>query len=165
MTQAPDPPPLLGPSPEALELLLDQGSAFVPPGRALDGLSAEDACRPVGGSPHTVAELVAHLRFWQQYTLALGRGEPAAPPAQAADGWPSVDPDGWDALRASFLDGLEDVKRLAREADLTRLVRGRDTLGHELTLHALHNAVHLGQVILLRRMLGAWPPPGGGDTW
>jgi hypothetical protein len=24
---------------------------------------------------------------------------------------------------------------------------------------------HLGQVVLLRRLLGAWPPPGGGDTW
>jgi hypothetical protein len=28
-----------------------------------------------------------------------------------------------------------------------------------------HNSYHLGQVVLLRRMRGVWPPPGGGLTW
>jgi len=28
-----------------------------------------------------------------------------------------------------------------------------------------HNSYHAGQIALLRRMLGAWPPTGGGDTW
>ena len=157
--------PLLGPGPEALERLLDEGSAFVPPSRALGGLSADVACRRAPGAPHTIAEIVAHLRFWQGYTLALARGEQPFPPEHAAGGWPGADAEHWDALRRAFLEGLAETKRLAREADLSRPVRGRDTLGYELTLHVMHNAVHLGQVILLRRMLGAWPPPGGGDTW
>jgi uncharacterized damage-inducible protein DinB len=29
----------------------------------------------------------------------------------------------------------------------------------------VHNSHHLGQVVMVRRLLGAWPPPGGGDTW
>lgn len=157
--------PLFGPAPEALERLLDEGSAFVPPSRAFDGLSAEVACRRVEGAPHTIAEILAHMHFWQRYTRALARGEQPSVPEHAAEGWPRVDEDDWDALRHAFLDGLSETKRLAREKDLLRLVRGRDTLGYELTLHAIHNAVHIGQVILLRRMLGAWPPPGGGDTW
>lgn len=28
-----------------------------------------------------------------------------------------------------------------------------------------HVSYHFGQIALLRRMLGAWPPRGGGDTW
>jgi len=28
-----------------------------------------------------------------------------------------------------------------------------------------HVSYHVGQIALLRRMMGAWPPPGGGDTW
>ena len=28
-----------------------------------------------------------------------------------------------------------------------------------------HVSYHGGQIALVRRMLGAWPPPGGGDTW
>lgn len=156
---------LYGPPPEALERLLDEGSAFVPPSRALNGLSAEVAGRQLEGVPHTIAELVAHLRFWQLYTLSLARGEQSVVPEHAEGGWPKTDGSDWEALRQSFLEGLTELKRVAREEDLARVVRGRDTLGYELSLHANHNAVHLGQVILLRQMLGAWPPPGGGDTW
>jgi hypothetical protein len=28
-----------------------------------------------------------------------------------------------------------------------------------------HNGHHLGQVVLMRQMLGAWPPPSGSYTW
>ena len=28
-----------------------------------------------------------------------------------------------------------------------------------------HNSYHVGQIALIRRALGAWPPHGGGDTW
>jgi uncharacterized damage-inducible protein DinB len=30
---------------------------------------------------------------------------------------------------------------------------------------AAHNSHHLGQVVLLRQILGAWPPPSGSYTW
>jgi hypothetical protein len=30
---------------------------------------------------------------------------------------------------------------------------------------AAHNAYHLGRIVLIRQMLGSWPPPSGGDTW
>lgn len=146
---------LAGPPPLALERLLDEGSAFVPPSRVLEGLDAQLACRRLEGVLYTVAEIVAHMKFWQSYTLGLARGESPAVPVHAADGWPGVNVDSWDALRRAFLGNLTEIKRVAREEDLSRLVRQRETLGYELTLHVLHNAVHLGQVILLRRMLGA----------
>lgn len=155
----------LGPAPQALERLLEGGGASVPPDRALDGLSADLACRRVGGAPHTVAEIVAHMQFWQAFSAALVRGEGPSLPEHAAGGWPAVDPDDWDTVHQAFLAGLIEAKRLAREEDLSRVIAGQKTVGYELTVNALHNAVHLGQVILLRRMLGAWPPPGGGETW
>jgi uncharacterized damage-inducible protein DinB len=37
----------------------------------------------------------------------------------------------------------------------------RDAIEHT----AAHTSHHLGQVILLRQMLGAWPPPSGSYTW
>ncbi|GHF50348.1 hypothetical protein HNQ07_002921 [Deinococcus metalli] len=156
---------LTGPPPAALERLLDEGSPFTPPHRVLNGLDAAQACQRVPGAPHTVAEIVAHLRFWQLYTLALARGEQPATPEHAALGWPAATEDGWDTLRRDFLAGLDAMKTVARTGDLSLPVRTTDALGYELVLHALHNAVHLGQVVQLRQMLGAWPPPGGGDTW
>lgn len=165
MTGQADEAALLGPAPQALERLLEGGGACMPPGRALDGLSADLACRRVEGAPHTVAEIVAHMQFWQAFSAALVRGEGPALPEHAAGGWPAVGPGDWDTVRRAFLSGLAEAKRLARGEDLSRLVDGQKTVGYELTVNALHNAVHLGQVILLRRMLGAWPPPGGGETW
>lgn len=165
MTREPENQVLSGPPPGALERLLDEGSAFVPPSRAFSDLSVEVACRRIDGAPHTIAEIVAHMQFWQAYTLGLALGEQSSVPVHAAEGWPSVDEGDWDTLCRKFLEGLTETKRLAREADLSLLVRGSETLGYELTLHVVHNAVHIGQIISLRRMLGAWPPPGGGDTW
>ncbi|WP_309570726.1 DinB family protein [Deinococcus sp.] len=156
---------LSGPTPDALERLLDEGSAFLPPSRALGDLRAEVASRRVDGSPHTIAQIVGHMHFWQTYTLKLARGEQPPTPAHAAEGWPDVRAEQWNAVQRAFLDGLKETKRVAREEDLSRPVREGETLGYELTLHVIHNAVHTGQVILLRRMLGAWPPEGGGDTW
>ncbi len=37
----------------------------------------------------------------------------------------------------------------------------RDALVHM----ASHNAHHLGQVIILRQIMGLWPPPSGSYTW
>ena len=37
--------------------------------------------------------------------------------------------------------------------------------GEGLAIVAQHNSYHLGQIVMLRRVLGAWPPPAGGDTW
>jgi uncharacterized damage-inducible protein DinB len=28
-----------------------------------------------------------------------------------------------------------------------------------------HTSYHTGQIAMIRRTLGAWPPRGGGDTW
>ena len=30
---------------------------------------------------------------------------------------------------------------------------------------AQHNAHHLGQVVLMRQLMGEWPPPSGGSNW
>jgi hypothetical protein len=35
----------------------------------------------------------------------------------------------------------------------------------QLESFAAHNAYHFGRIVLLRQMLGSWPPPSGGLTW
>jgi uncharacterized damage-inducible protein DinB len=39
------------------------------------------------------------------------------------------------------------------------------TVREEVLMLQGHNSYHLGQIVLLRQELGAWPPPRGGDTW
>jgi len=39
------------------------------------------------------------------------------------------------------------------------------SVGYALTDTAAHNGYHLGQIVLVRQMIGAWPPEGGAYTW
>ncbi len=92
------------------ELLIDT-TAFVPPAQALDGLTPEQAERhgPAPGPTHSVAEIVAHMAFWQNWFCRRldGIHEPIV--GSAALGWPEPTPGGWEDLKAHFLVGLERV--------------------------------------------------------
>jgi uncharacterized damage-inducible protein DinB len=85
-----------------------------------------------------------------------------------------VVPGSWPALHRQFLSTLEraaalgdDVDRLASpitpalEFPPLAHYTVRDALVHV----ANHNAHHLGQVIILRQVMGLWPPPSGSWTW
>jgi len=153
---------------------LSQTSAFMPPAQALEDLSPEDAAHRVPGATHSVAELVAHLDFWQAWFIKRCRGTGEPLPAPAAVGWPAAGASEWDAVRERFLDGIEQLSTLAETPDLIDQpiapaiefpalahYRVRDALVHVAT----HNAHHLGQVVTLRQLAGHWPPPAGSWTW
>jgi len=157
-----------------LRELLKDTFAYIQPAVALDDLAADDAMRKVAGAPHCVAEIVAHLAFWQAWFLARCNGEGRPMVAAAADGWPDVDAAGWIPLRARFLHGLDAAVALSEDA--ARVERpispaidfpplAAYTVRDALTHTAVHNAHHLGQVVTLRQMMGRWPPPAGPWTW
>ena len=52
---------------------------------------------------------------------------------------------------------------MAGSGDLER-VAGDKTVREQLESVAGHNAYHFGRMVLLRQLLGFWPPPSGGDT-
>lgn len=146
--------------------------AYLAPERALDGLSTADAERHVTGAPHSVAEIVAHLAFWQDWFYARCLGQPMPMISSAAAGWPSVPADSWSVVRSRFVGRLQQLSALA-EGDVTKPVTpsiefpplANYTIGDALVHVATHNGHHLGQVILLRQLQRAWPPPAGSWTW
>jgi len=113
-----------------------------------------------------------HLAFWQEWFCGRCDGSAEPLPASAAVGWPAPAPESWDAVRARFAAGLERGTALG-DGDTARPISPpidypplaaytvRDAIEHM----AAHNAHHLGQIVLLRQMLGAWPPPSGSYTW
>ncbi|PTX52215.1 hypothetical protein C8P63_13131 [Melghirimyces profundicolus] len=66
-----------------------------------------------------------------------------------------------------FRKGVEEALRLAEEPDPDGKIPGHvdRTRMEGLRSIASHNSYHLGQVALIRRMPGSWPPPKGGDSW
>ena len=144
------------------------------PSAILDGLSPEEATRKVDSAPHSIADILGHLTFWQDWFLARCRGE-AEPMASSADaGWPVVTVSEWDAVRRRFLGGLDAAIELGEDASqrsqpLSPPVdfppMAHYTVGDALTHLAVHNAHHLGQIVTLRQLTGKWPPPAGAWTW
>jgi uncharacterized damage-inducible protein DinB len=153
---------------------LTETVAYIPPARALEELETAVAERRLPGANHSIAEIVAHMNFWMSWFTSRceGSGEPVA--ANAAQGWPAVAPGSWPELHARFLTSLEKAAALGEEEGrldvrlepplefppLAHYTR-RDALVHVVS----HNAHHLGQVIVLRQLLGVWPPPSGSWTW
>ena len=154
------------------ELLADT-TAYLSPRLVLDGLTSELAERRLPGAPHTIAEIVAHVAFWQAWFAGRCDGTAGPMPASASLGWVAPAPGQWDDVRSRFTDGLDRLVALGAASDAARPIEppiefpplAHYTVGDVLVHVAVHNAHHLGQVVLLRQLLGAWPPPAGSYTW
>lgn len=154
-------------------LLIDTFT-YMPPANILADLSEEEANLRLGKAPHSIAEIVAHMRFWQDWFLKRCKGEAEPMVTSASLGWPQVNPSDWIELRQSFLAGLEDA---ASYTDKDDVLRQRlepaiefPPLAEYCVLDALvhmatHNAHHFGQIVTLRQAMGMWPPPTGSWTW
>jgi len=153
-------------------------SAHAAPGHILESLPDELAGRRVSGAPHTIYQELWHLAFWQQTTLDWISGIETPYPAKMSDPFPTESQSAaepWPQLCRRFLRGTQQAAAVA--GDLTRaanIVRCPSRPGHPVRLMsvqdqlislAAHNAYHFGRIVLLRQLLGAWPPPSGGFTW
>jgi DinB superfamily len=90
----------------ARDLLVDN-HAHIPALSALGRLSRDDADHRIAAAPHSIAEIVSHLTFWQEWFCSRCGGSADPPLASAALGWPAPAPGTSDAVRARFAAGLE----------------------------------------------------------
>lgn len=139
---------------------------------ALDGVTWTQAGAQPHGVPKSIHQLVDHLVFWNAWVVEWLDGADPPIPLHASGSWRAAarpaTRDEWETA-VTRLGGLADaLERHAREdgLDSTRLSVGAPK-SRAAMLHAIasHNSYHLGQIVLVRQLLGAWPPPGGGLTW
>lgn len=133
------------------------------------GLGWQAAGTRLDAVQHSVFQLLNHMIYWQDWVIEWLDGKKPPIPKHAAGSWPGgAGPSGseeWARAVRRFQTGLEDLNRRARKADLFATHGKKKTRLEMLHTIASHNSYHAGQVVLLRRMLGAWPPPSGGLTW
>ncbi|MGB4441507.1 MAG: DinB family protein [Coriobacteriia bacterium] len=157
---------------ELLARQLDWGEAHVGFERATAGFAdALQGVVPVGFA-HSGWQLLEHMRRAQADILDFCASADYVYPTSLDDYWPELEPaadESWDATVAAFQDDLAALKRLALDEslDLFEAVpvarSGTQTLARALILVTDHNAYHLGQLVSLRRALGAWEEgPGWG---
>ncbi|HWG20376.1 MAG TPA: DinB family protein [Terracidiphilus sp.] len=161
-----------------LEQILVGESYAAPPSHILEGLTSDLAHRKPAAAPHSIYEELWHACFWQQITLDWICGIETPYPASPADGFPTVldmEREAWPQLCERFFRGADQAAVAARdEARLNQSVRCPSRPGQPVRILSVrdqleslgaHNAYHLGRIVLLRQLLGEWPPASGGFTW
>jgi uncharacterized damage-inducible protein DinB len=133
---------------------------------AVKGLPAALRGKRPRGFPHSPWELLEHLRLAQLDILDFCVNPRYVVGRFPDDYWPkSAQPPGaksWDQSVAAFRADRRAVKELA--ADRTRDLMARiphgagQTYLREILLVIDHGAYHVGQFVMVRKLLGAWPP-------
>lgn len=144
--------------------LLDGGQAHLDFEAAVAGLPvAARGARPAG-LPHTPWRLLEHMRIAQWDILHFSIDPQHVSPGFPAGYWPDgdapPDPAAWDRSVAAFRADLRAMKELVTDpkTDLfAPIPHGQgQTILREALLVADHNSYHIGQLIAVRRLLGAW---------
>jgi hypothetical protein len=149
---------------EHLVNLLSAADAFTPWDAAIvDWPVPLRGVRPPG-LPYSAWQLLEHLRLAQWDILEFSRDAGHVSPDFPAGYWPSSEAPpseaAWDDSMAQFRRDLEKMIALVKDpsVDLFAPIPHGDgqTVLREAMLVAKHNAYHLGQLVTVRRLLGAW---------
>lgn len=149
---------------EHLVNLLSGGGAHVDWKDAFRGIPPKlRGVRP-DGLPYSIWELLEHLRIAQWDILEFSRDAKHVSPEWPAGYWPSAQAQpsakAWDKTLQSFSQDLAAMKKLvsSSKTDLFAPIPhgSGQTILREALLVADHNAYHLGQVLMVRRILGNW---------
>jgi DinB superfamily len=145
--------------------LIDSEHAFVSWKKALDGVPEHVRGIKPAGSPHSLWQLLEHLRLAASDILEFSRDPKHVSPEWPSGYWPAADAPAsdkdWQKSLREFGRDLNEMKELVLDpkTDLfAKIKHGTgQTILREAMLVAAHNAYHIGQFVLIRRLLGAWP--------
>lgn len=144
--------------------LLRGGQAFRPREELLEGITLQEAGEKVKELPYTIWQLLDHLRFAQHDILDFCRNPAYKEPAWPDDYWPKetapADQATLDTTLKALSDDLEELVGLVQDPNndlFAPIPHGNgQTLLREAMLVAEHSAYHLGEIVVLRRLLGNW---------
>ncbi len=150
---------------EHVEYLLQGGGAHVKFDEVTAGVPVKLRGQKPAGIPHSLWMLLEHLRIAQWDILEFSRNPKYVSPKWPEGYWPKTEapprPDAWDASIKKFHQDLKAMRDLLKDpkTDLFAKIPWGDgqTILREALLVADHNAYHLGQMLDVRRLLGAWP--------
>ena len=149
---------------EHLVSLLRGGNAHLNFDAAIKGLPVDLRGKRPKGSPHSPWELVEHMRLAQWDILEFSRNANHQSAEWPAGYWPKSpappSAGAWTKSVKQFRENLDEMCALLENpsTDLFARIPHGDgqTMLREALLVADHNSYHLGQLVLVRKLLGAW---------
>lgn len=149
---------------EQLIQLLEWQDAHVNFDAAINGIPPQlHGVRPEG-LPYSPWQLLEHMRLTQRDILDFCRDPAYQAPTWPDDYWPKSiappTPDVWQESVTAFLADHQELRSLVADPALdlyAEIPHGEgQTYLREVLLIADHNAYHLGELVAVRRLLGAW---------
>ena len=145
--------------------LLDWRDARVEYDVAVDGIGPEHRGKVPAGLPYSPWQLVEHIRIAQNDILDFCINASYREKQWPDDYWPSSPSPpsdaAWDESVAAYVRDRDALKQMVRDPkiDLTgKIPHGTgQTYLREVLLVADHAAYHVGEIVLVRRLLGIWP--------
>jgi hypothetical protein len=145
--------------------LLTAGHAHATFEQAVKNLPQELRGKTPKGAEHSPWQIVEHLRIALWDILEFSRDAKHQSPKWPEGYWPKekapADEKAWDKSVRAFRKDLKGFCALVTDekTDLFAKIPHGDgqTILREALLAADHNAYHVGQLVLVRRLLGSWP--------
>ena len=147
-----------------LVALITEGNAHATFDAAVKNLPAELRGKTPKGAEHSPWQLLEHLRIAQWDILEFSRNQQHESPKWPEGYWATTaappDDKAWDrSIRAFRRDQKAMCDFIADPSTnlYAKIPHGSgQTILREALLVADHNAYHVGQLVLVRRLLGAW---------
>lgn len=145
---------------------LDEEDWFPPLEKVLEYITFEQAIwKPTEVEMNSIWELVCHLLFYEKRYLMRFLGETANEP-QAGNNKstfrvPTATVQNWTETKQEYFKVHRELGKIlatSEHEDMYRQVPGEDqSLVLEMKSLAMHDAYHIGQIVFLCKMQGAWP--------
>ncbi len=144
---------------EQLKACYDETNWFVTAETALDGLTDKQADWKVENLDNSIREEVNHLSYWNERWLRRFRGERVEDAPENSETF--FDEKDWQTAKERFFKILADWKNVLSETNEEKL---SETVSEEygatwfvpISNINLHNAYHIGQIVILRKLQGSW---------
>ena len=157
----------------AEEILIEQHNAcsdedkwFVSIKNAVAGVTVEQAAWKPDGADNSIREEVNHIIFWNERWLQRYRGELNEPQDVENKGTFKAGETDWqetlnklDSVMDEWREKLESItdEKLESPVNAEYQAPWRSPLAQQ----NIHNAYHIGQIVLLRKLQGSWDASKG----
>lgn len=129
---------------------------------ALKGLPAKMRGVPTNDLPYSIWQIVEHIRIAQWDMLEFSKDGRHKSPKWPDDYWPEEAAPASDAAWRKSLKQIESDREefinLLKKADIYKVIphgSGQTILREALQI-ADHNAYHIAEIVVIRRLLGVW---------
>lgn len=143
--------------------LIKKGNAHATLDDALEGIPFELLSKKPAGLPYSIWQLAEHIRITQKDILDFSRNDDYKELKWPEEYWPKEtapqDEQAWEnCKKAIYNDRAAFIQLVQTSGDIyTPFTHGDgQNLLREALLLADHNSYHAGELIVLRRLLGAW---------